>query len=78
MVTIGYIYDPESGVCIALIKDDSYVFDATVRGERQIGTVRGSIVYNLEGELVAHLGPTGYFDEGSTPEAFRKLLKGSN
>lgn len=75
MVTTGYIYDPEDGACVALIKDDTYVFDATVRGERQIGTVRDGTVYDLEGKLVAYLGPTGHFDESSIPEAFRSLLK---
>jgi hypothetical protein len=75
MAITGYIYDSDNGVCLARIVDDRDVFDATMDG-RKIATIDAGKVFDLKGGQVGPIRQ-GQFD-GSTPEAFRKLLRKSN
>ena len=75
MAITGHIYDSDNGVCLARIVDDRDVFDATTDG-RKIATIDAGNVFDLKGGLVGQIRQ-GQFD-GSTPEAFRNLLRQGN
>jgi hypothetical protein len=74
MTPTDFIFDTEGGTCLARVVEDGKVFDATIDG-RQIGTVSGRNVYDMQGNLVGHLRPDGHF-EGTTPKTFKNLLRG--
>jgi hypothetical protein len=70
-----YIYDKESGRCVAYIRDGEVFTDEQVA--RKIGTVSGTAIYNLNGEIVGYLdglNVTGHSGQ-SLPKEFLKLLK---
>lgn len=70
-----FIYDQETGKCIASI-EDGVVYRDDAEGEK-IATVRAGNVYNLQGELVGQLEGdhvTG-MRTASMPKLFRKLLE---
>ena len=75
MNTTGYIYNSENGKCIASIDTTGAVYDITTEEKRQIGTVRDGNIYDLEDNLLGHLGDAGNFSGGPTPEPFKKLIK---
>jgi hypothetical protein len=70
-----FIYDQETGKCIASI-EDGVVYRDDAEGEK-IATVRAGNVYDLQGELVGYLEGdhvTG-FRAPSMPTSFKKLVE---
>jgi hypothetical protein len=71
MTTVGFLYDPERGNCIARFTEDLAVFDCC-RDGRQIGTLNGNAIYGLDGVFLGHLSPLA--PGGRLPAAFRRLV----
>ena len=70
-----YIYDKESGRCVAYIRDGEVFTDE--QDTRKIGTVSGTVIHNLNEEIVGYLDDlnvTGHSSQ-SLPNEFLKLLK---
>lgn len=77
MATTDFIYATGDGTCPARIVDGGEVLDATADG-RQIGTIDNvGSVFDLKGKLIGHIREKDQF-HGTTPEAFRKLLRNDN
>jgi hypothetical protein len=68
-----FIYDQETGRCVARISENGDVFGDDPDGAK-IATVCAGNVYDLEGKLVGHL-QGDYVGGGlKMPAAFKKLL----
>jgi hypothetical protein len=65
-----YIYDKESGRCVAYIRDGEVFTDE--QDTRKIGTVNGTVIHNLNGEIVGYLDG---LNVTALPTEFLKLLK---
>ena len=78
MTITGCIYDPQDGACLAKIKNDTEVVDATDREERQVGTVHNGILYDMNGTPVGHLRSDWTFKDSAASATLRKLLYGNS
>ena len=70
----GFIYDPESGKCLAKIEENGEVFDVTKEESRLIGNVKNENIYDLDGNLVGHLDSILHSNNEPIPDTFKNLI----